>query len=54
METLKALWYIRKVKVYEALIKKMTKAREAIKAKQAEYTKSQEHYVALVKKSKEV
>jgi len=53
MDTLKILWYIRKVKVYEALIIKMTKAREVLKAKQAKYTERQEHYTKLVKEHKE-
>jgi hypothetical protein len=53
MDTLKILWYMRKVKVYEALIIKMTKAREALKAKQAKYTERQEHYTTLIKEYRE-
>ena len=54
MELLRTLWYIRKVKVYEALIIKMTKAREALKAKQAKFTERQEHYAKLVSSTKEI
>lgn len=54
METLKALWYVRKVRVYEALIKKMTKVRAKLKAKQAKYTERSEHYRELVKQSTKV
>tara|TARA_R110000796_G_scaffold249579_1_gene377496 strand:- start:54 stop:218 length:165 start_codon:yes stop_codon:yes gene_type:complete len=54
METLKALWYIRKVKVYESLIIKVTQARILLKEKQAKFTKRQEHYAELVKQSKKV
>ena len=54
METLKTLWYIRKVKVYESLIIKITQARIALKEKQAKFTARQEHYVKLVKHSKKI
>ena len=51
MEMLKTLWYIRKIKVYESLIIKMTKLREGIKTKQLKFTERQEYYTNLVKDS---
>ena len=48
METLKTLWYIRKVRVYEASIIKITKLCEKLRAKQAKYTERSEHYRKLV------
>jgi hypothetical protein len=51
METIKTLWYIRKVRVYEALVQKMTKVREGIKAKQAKYQASAEKYRTKVSES---
>ena len=49
MELLKTLWYVRKVRVYEALIFKMTQAREKLKQKQLKFTERQEYYRELVK-----
>lgn len=54
METLKILWYIRKKKVYEALIIKMTKAREKLKQKQIKYTERSEHYTREVESKTKV
>lgn len=44
MDMIKTLWYIRKVRIYEALVCKMTKARAAIKVKQAKYQEQAEKY----------
>lgn len=49
MGIIKTLWYVRKVKVYEALVAKMTKTREAIKAKQAVYQEKALKYREKVK-----
>ena len=49
MEMIKTLWYIRKVRIYEALVGKMTKARESLKGKQAEYQAKAEKYRSKVK-----
>lgn len=51
MELLKTLWYIRKVRVYEALIIKISKACEKLRAKQVKYTERSEHYRKLVQDS---
>jgi hypothetical protein len=51
MDFIKTLWYAYKVKSYEKLIIVATKRREAIKARQAKYTASQEKYRELLKKS---
>ena len=44
MEIIKALWYIRKVRIYEALVGKMTKGREVLKNKQAKYQEKADAY----------
>tara|TARA_R110000765_G_scaffold423843_1_gene533353 strand:- start:1067 stop:1231 length:165 start_codon:yes stop_codon:yes gene_type:complete len=49
MSTLKTLWYIRKAKIYEALVQKMTKLRGKIKAEQCAYQKKADHYKGLIK-----
>jgi len=54
METLKTLWYIRKVRIYEALIIKMSNAAEKLRNKQLKFTERQEHYRNLVKKAKDI
>jgi len=50
MDALKTLWYIRKARVYGALVRKITKAREGLKAKGAKYQERAEHYRGLVDK----
>lgn len=48
MELIISLWYIHKVKVYEASLIKATKAVSAIRVKQRKFTAKQEHYAKLV------
>ena len=48
MSTIKTLWYIRKAKIYEALVQKMTKLRAKIKEKQGKHQELAAHYKALV------
>lgn len=51
METIKTLWYIRKVRIYEGLVRKMTLAREKIKAKQSKYQAKAVKYKELANKN---
>lgn len=51
MDMIKTLWYVRKVRVYEALVCKMTKVRAALKVKQARYQAKAEAYREKVKAS---
>lgn len=46
MGMIKTLWYVRKVRVYEGLVAKMTNLREKIKAKQAVYQEKAAKYRA--------
>jgi hypothetical protein len=46
MGMIKTLWYVRKVRIYENLVVKMTKLREKIKAKQAVYQEKAVKYRA--------
>jgi hypothetical protein len=48
MDTLKALWYVRKVRIYEALVRKMADYRRSAKLRQAKYqTKAEKYRLAL-------
>lgn len=49
MEMIKTLWYVRKVRIYEALVQEMTKVRASMKARQAKYQERAEAYKAKVK-----
>jgi hypothetical protein len=49
METIKTLWYIRKVKVYEALVIKMTNLKNKLKEKQRGYQEKADSYRLKVK-----
>lgn len=54
MDILRTLWYIRKVRVYDALIIKMTKLRAKLRDKQSKYTERSEHYRKLVNERNKV
>ena len=54
MELLKTLYYTYKIRSYEKLIIGVTKSREKLKAKQAEFTARQEHYRKKLKETTEV
>lgn len=49
MGMIKTLWYVRKVRIYEALVCKMTKVRASLKVKQAKYQAKAEAYRGKVK-----
>ncbi len=51
MATLKALWYVRKVRVYEALVRKMAAYRKAARVRQATYKGKAEAYRRLLKET---
>ena len=51
---LRGLFYIYKVKAYEKLIIKITKARSSLRRKQVKYTLKSEEYRAKLAKHKEV
>lgn len=54
MDLIKNLWYAWKVKSYEKLIIKITKAREKLKIKQAKYTERYEFYKSKYNKGTEI
>jgi hypothetical protein len=48
MDMIKTLWYVRKARIYEALVHKMMYARDKLKLKQATYKERAEYYKAKV------